>query len=315
MRPQNNHLAYTSNKLHTTPSPACVDTSTIKCFTTHEFIGDSDPSSSIPTGQLDLTSTPYNRFTSFVFDSCLFRNCKADYGGGIYLNMSNSHVSLTVSKGEFYSCKADPYRGGGIYAEGMGEVTIQESLFYSCVAEAAGDYGGGGIEIAFVHKPPRIEATAFILCTSGNDGSGLGIWNAMEFQKTCVKVCRFIECEGNDPSSSGGGGMLVWESQAAIGCSECLFSKCNSAFVGGAFAYYIIAQGSFVERPLVSFCFYNENAAQENCGNDAYFVEWIPNDPFLHSFSTSNSWRVTYVSQFGYIYRPGTYQNADIWLP
>ena len=187
MRKHNLPLSLHSNTLSTTTSPSCVDTPTTKCFTTHEFIGDSDPSSTIPTGQIDLTNTPYNRFTSFVFYSCLFRDCKANYGGGIYLK-AGSTVSLTVSKGEFYSCKAAPYRGGGIYVEGIGEVHIEDTLLFECIAEAQLEYGGAGIEMVSLQKPPRIESCAFISCSSGDDAGGLGIWFIPVYQETCDRM-------------------------------------------------------------------------------------------------------------------------------
>ena len=102
MRKQNTQLAYIFNALPTTDSTDCVDTSTTKCFFIHEFIGDSDSPAINPTGGINLTSD-YESFTSFHFSSCLWRACKANYGGGIYLS-SGSSVSLSIAKGEFYSC-------------------------------------------------------------------------------------------------------------------------------------------------------------------------------------------------------------------
>ena len=72
------------------------------------FIGDPNPSTSNPPGGINLSTSSYNKYTSFMFASCLFRYCKAQNGGGIYLN-SGSTVSLSVLKNEFDSSKADPY--------------------------------------------------------------------------------------------------------------------------------------------------------------------------------------------------------------
>ena len=228
--------------------------------------------------------------------------------------MSNSAVSLTVTNGEFYSCKSTPQRGGGIYIEGIGDVHIKQTLFLECIAEATNAGGSGGIEMWTVQKPPQIEECSFLLCKSGDDGGGLGIWSSPLYQETCVKECFFLECKLNHTTSSGGGGMIVWDSKAAIGCSECLFSKCHSAFIGGALCY-CITSSTFTNIPLSSFCFFNQNTAKENCGNDAYFLEWTPTAPFLHSFSTSSSFRIAVAPSTRTWTDVTTYMPSDNWLP
>ena len=314
VRKQNASLTKRPNDLHTTFSSDCVDNSISKCFTFEQFPGNQNPLSSTPTRGIDLTADAFKSFTLFQFYSCIWRNCEAQYGGGIYLK-SGSSISLSVIKGEFYSCKANPSLGGGIYLEGIGQVDIKDSLFHQCSAVSSVDYGGGGIEMWKIQNPPNIKTVWFIFCESGNDAGGLGIWSSPFYQETCVKECHFIECKLHHPTSSGGGGMIVWYSSAAVGCSECLFSKCNSAFLGGGFAYYITSSQALVESPLISFCFCNENTAKENCGNDAFFVEWTPHDPFLLSFSMSSSWTIAFLSSFSTISNTGTYKNRDIWLP
>ena len=89
--------------------------------------------------------------------------------------------------------------------EGIGEVCIKESLFHACIAEATADYGGGGIEINSTQKPPRIENTEFILCKSGNDGAGVGIWSSPIYQGICLSDCSFEHCPIKHTSSSDGG--------------------------------------------------------------------------------------------------------------
>ena len=243
-------------------------------------------------GNLTLT-------TSAAFTSCVWRKCEAQNGGGIYL-IAGSDVSLTVTKGEFYSCRANPYRGGGIYVQGIGKVCIKESFFHACIADAANDAGGGGIQLFNVQEPPNFAETSFISCESGNDGGGLGIWDSPFYQETCVLECRFIACIGNNPSSSGGGGMIVWSSNAAIGCSACIFVSCYGAQIGGGICYHTVSSSSFTDTALSSFCFFKENSSP--CGNDAYFEGWIPMPPFLYCFSTTQD---SHINPSGY----------EDWLP
>ena len=258
-------------------------------------------------GHLTLT-------TSATFTSCVWRKCEASNGGGIYLKAGTA-ISLSVIKGEFYSCKSTPERGGGIYIEGIGDVRIKQTLFLECISEATNGAGSGGIEMWTVQKPPQIEECSFLSCKSGDDAGGLGIWNTPLYQQTCVMECQFIECTINHTTSSGGGGLIIWISKAAVGCTECLFSKCYSACVGGGLASHISSSDSFKNTPLFSFCFFNNNAARESCGNDCYLVEWIPNPPCVHSFSTTASSRLCYDETGNGWNNPTVYTVLDNWLP
>ena len=252
--------------------------------------------------------------SSASFTSCTWTKCESTYGGGIYLNVSDSRVTLIVTKGEFYSCKADRYCGGGIYAEGIGLMQVKNSVFYKCVAEATNDAGGGGIEIWKIQKPPNIETTSIIACKSGNDGGGMGIWYASVFQTKCIIECRFMKCEINHTESSDGGSLMVWQSNAAIGCSDTLFVDSHSVLHGGAASYLTYYSSNFNSSiPFFSFCYFKDNSA--DIANDAYLEDWIPDNPFLHSFSTTSSSKVIYVINNNVWNNPSFFQNKDDWLP
>ena len=253
---------------------------------------------------LDCTFTTNNRSSlssSASFTSCIWSECEAASGGGIYLNVSDSSVTLTVTKGEFYSCKANPYYGGGILLEGIGDAQIKETLFYDCTAGGRDDSGGGGIQMWLLQNPPRIEHTSFVHCTSGNDGGGLVVRSSVVYQETCIKTSRFIQCESYDSGSSSGGGVIVWASNAAIGCSECLFSNCYSACDGGGFGFDVFSSSTFKDIPISSFSFFRDNSSPT--GNDVSFGTWYSSKPLLFCFSTTSTSRV---------YPPG---NDDNWLP
>ena len=283
-----------SNQNYPTSSSHCIDTSTAKCFSSKEFKGNPDLPANNPTGQIDLTTDAYKSFASYVFDSCIFIDCKASYGGGIYLSVSSSSVMLKVTKGEFSSCKATKYEGGGIYVQGIGDVNVSNSLFCSCSCASEADYGGGGLDIWSIHNPPQIERCSFLSCKSENDAGGLGIWRALMYQETCVKACRFIGCTGSNTSNSYGGSLLVCYSNAAIGCSNTLFAHSHSEFRGGATAAEVYNSADHnTSIPLLCFCFFINNSAKAKPGNDVFFYEWIPNEPFFYCLSLTDTDRVS----------------------
>ena len=247
-----------------------------------------------------------------TFTSCTWRNCQATDGGVIY-RTGDSTVALTVEKGEFYSCTASR-RGGGIYVEGIGKVSLTNTLFHECIGESSTGSAGGGTDMRNIQKPPQIEGCLFLSCKSGDDGGGLGIWNSPIYQETCVKRCIFMKCQLSNAAESGGGGIIVWSSYAAVGCSECIFSGCSSAWIGGALCFDISFSQTLKETPLVVFSFFNKNTAKDKCGNDAYFVEWTPDEPFLHSFSTSASFRISNISSYSSWRQSDYYQHEDNWL-
>ena len=249
--------------------------------------------------QVNLTSL----YTSATFTSCVWTNCQSQNGGGIYLNVTSSSVTLSLNQSEFYSCTSS-HRGGGIFVEGIGQLQVQYSLFHACVAGAAADYGGGGIEIHDGGRP-LIQETSFLSCQSGSDGAGMGIWSSPFYHEACVLNSRFVGCHaapfGND---NDGGSLIVWDAIAAICCSNILFVDSLSEYRGGASSYYIYSSaGHHSSIHLFIFCFFKNNVARFRPGNDVYFHNWKPDQPFLHCFSLTPTDRI--------------YPNGkdDNWLP
>ena len=230
------------------------------------------------------------------------------------MNVSNSAVSLTVIQSEFHACKASPHRGGGIYAEGIGEVKIERTFFADCTCEPDNNAGGGGMQLFNVQEPQHIIDSSFISCESGNDGGGISIWYTPVYQETCVKGCRFIGCKGNNSTSSDGGSIIIWYSGAAIGCSETLFSHCSSEYRGGAATCFSYTSTEFSSSlPLFSFCFFTDNTC--NVGSDVFLVEWIPSEPFFFSFSTTGESNVHYVDNADDRTKEDCWKPKSNWLP
>ena len=103
---------------------------------------------------------------------------------------------------------------------------------------------------------------------------------------------------------------MMWNSNAAVGCTNTLFTDSHSELQGGAVSQYIYNNVSLdLTIHLLTFCFFNNNSANSNPGNDVYFHGWKPTQPFLHCFSTTKDERICYYS--GGVY----YTDKDDWLP
>ena len=245
-----------------------------------------------------------------TFISCKWTSCTGNSGGGIYYQKSDSRATLTIKKGEFYSCEASPNRGGGIYAEGIDTATIEDCLFYGCIAEAGNDYGGGAIQLWNIQQPFAVERTTFISCESKNDGGAISAAYCPKWHETSIVDSLFIHCTVTNSIGSDGGSLMVWESSAAIGCSNTLFANSYSERGGGAVTQYIYTTANhspFIH--LFSFCFFKNNSAKSHPSNDVFFNDWKPTEPFLHCFSTTIENRICYYEGNNY------HTDKDDWFP
>ena len=258
------------------------------------------------TSQINLTDNTTHVDHTFI--CCTWRRCEASSGGGIFYQNNNPEASLTITYGQFFACIATDARGGGIFAEGLKTFTVHNALFSCCSAGGSPDCGGAGMEIESVTTPPTIESCVFLSCISSNDGGGMGIWHSPSFQQKCIVCCNFIHCEAQHSSSSDGGSLIVWYSNAAIGCSNVLFADSHSERRGGAASFNITGTHNST-IPLFSFCFFKNNKALLNPGNDVNFHDWKPTEPFLHCFSTTKENRISYRFEGDY------HTDQDNWPP
>ena len=258
--------------------------------------------------------------SSVKFLQCKFSRLIASEKNGGAISFTLSGDSLQIDECVFESCETtvstDSATGGGaVFVSSASELIISSSLLQSCVCYTSYSGDGGAVLIVNLTSDMRIKKCVFCNCHADDDGGGVCIWNCPIWQETCVFQSHFIACDGTDSSSSGGGGMIVWSSYAAIGSSECIFSKCSSAFFGGGLAYYTITSQSFRDAPLSLFSFFNQNTAMTDCGTDAFFLVWIPSSPFLHSFSTSDSPRIGVEPTYANWNNTTDYSHPDNWLP
>ena len=240
---------------------------------------------------------------SYIFISCEWTGCSGTNGGAIYV--SKSDIELTVLNCKFLSCIAS-HNGSGIYAQPANVVHVHHSLFFNCESKgSSGNEGGGGMWLEKVSTEVIILSTDFISCNAHDDGGGVNMWssNSTNGNTDTFQDCRFINCKG---TASEGGGILAWDNTYNVGITSTLFSKCSSHQGGG----FKMTLNSHPPPEFITFCFFTQNSADENLGNDAGIRTEISKSPFLHSFTTFLSNSVACYSESA-----KQYQNVDNWLP
>ena len=274
-----------------------------------------NPSCSIERSQLSSPSCNVSSRNSFIrasnyeFNFCIWRSCEGSQGGAIYLSVSSSEATLTVSHCEFHNCNAscegeDLSEGGAIYANQIGEVTVEHSPFASCHAEYAGNNGGGGIQMFSIQTQSIVTDCFFSHCSSAQDGGGIS--NRFSYALNKEMICISCFFTNNEAKGDGGGAFEFWEFHNPIGCTNSLFNS-NKATRGGAMSI-----GNFsiaTPNTLITFCFYNHNDGS-GYGNDYCTHPDISDSPFLHSFTTTELNRSCYFD-----YGWSAYPLDNNWLP
>ena len=224
-----------------------------------------------------------NRFiraSKYEFNSCIWRSCEGSQGGAIYVTVSSSEATLTVSHCEFHNCKSSS-EGGAIYASQIGEVTLRNSIFDSCHAVYASNNGGGGIQMFHIKTQSFISESYFSRCTCYEDGGAIS--NRYSYAKKQYIICKSCLFISNEAKVDGGGAFEFWEFYNPMGCTDTLFCT-NNAKRGGA----VSIGGGYVSVPekVISFCFFHGNLAPGK-GNDFCTFPYMSKNPFLHSFTTA----------------------------
>jgi len=202
------------------------------------------------TGALTLINLTRSLDPDFIIKNCGFKNCEAEYGGGIFcyncapeihdcvfddcrarikgggINSIQSDTKITASK--FNSCSGGT--GGGVYFCGTCDVLLSKCGFEKC---AAVYFSGGGVAVEIDpdddHKQvetvsdDEIEIETEVLA---NIRSGLPQKRPAQVFFT-FKDCAFHDCGANN----SGGGLSCWEAHGAIENSS--FTKCYSIESGG----------------------------------------------------------------------------------
>ena len=241
---------------------------------------------------------------SATFIGCTFRIMIGSgiNGGAIYF-ADKSNGILTITQCLFDHCevsvsKGDGTGGGGIYAKSVSNVDISDSSFIHCMCNTTNNSDGGAIELNIITIQPKISECTFIFCHADDDGGAVSIRSSNAANPIVCNDCRYTHCSVSHIMNlgPGGGGMILWENNNFMRCTNILFSD-NEGTYGGAYANNKITQSP---NCLLSFCFFNKNTG--TYGNDLYFPSLPSQCPCMHCLSTSDSYRVSYQSSSSYLF-------------
>lgn len=164
---------------------------------------------------------------------------------------------------------------------------------------------GGGINLFKILNQPYLITCNFISCFAYDDGGSAAIWNSSAANIFICTDCQFIKGNSDGSDDPWAGGIIIWNSEDTLKCSNLCFSL-NTATYGGAYA---INNVTVAPNYVIYFCFFNRNTA--DYGNDAglfLFSADEENAVFLYCFSTTEDNRIGY--------RETEWINADFsWLP
>jgi hypothetical protein len=177
--------------------------------------------------------------------ACNFKSCKSlARGGGAYLDLLHSGMTIDITDTSFFECVAEEY-GGGLYVSGdsivnlnglsfkgceagssggggaavlsHGNVIVQFCLFYECgVTTASVEGGGGGLYVQYADNL-LIHANTFEFCnvTGQDDARGGGLYiAASSLSNPDLHFSNFSECSTNGM----GGGAFINNSANVEGC-------------------------------------------------------------------------------------------------
>ena len=247
-----------------------------------------------------------NSGSKYEFSWCTWNSCSASgYAGGA-LKFTGTSTKVYVEFCSFTSCSADR-EGGAIHTSSINTLDVKESLFYKCSSSTEeNDHGSGAIWIYDIKQKLSVSQNVFISCTSKASGGASLIQECEENINGAdvINSCRYIDCNATNETPDGG---AVWIrlNKAFLGLKNCLFSLCNSGFVGGALRHNldVYSLGCYPIR----YCFFNKNTSPS--GNDIFFPSLPSDAPCLHCLSTTSRNRIGY-------YSDSVASNVDLnWLP
>lgn len=167
-------------------------------------------------------------------DNVEFRNCRAKFGGGIYIESVNKSYS-----------NKKPY----------GSLKVQDSTFINCQSTYSEDkYGGGGIWTSM--KDVTITGCTFDTCEGVRQGGGLFHYLGGNFESnTTVTNCDFINCRSQAAGSMESGAKYV----TVTGCN--FKNSTASERNGGALNVWALDQ----QEPTADCYVVLDSCTFENC--------------------------------------------------
>ena len=224
-----------------------------------------------------------------------------DNGGAICCKAPS--VSITLTSCSIINCNST-LNGGGVYVSGASNtLSIDDCLLKDCVTTSSDPApGGGGLYMSGSASSLTILTSTFLSCTadvSPYGGGGLLIQN---MNSVTISSSQILFCS----TTQSGGGVYILE-LTPVFYTDTLFSGNSAVVYGGAIRELINTHSSAVH---LKYLFFTNNSGGEDYGNDFSVQPELTTSPFLHSFSTSTSNRVSVYNN-----TDGTYYLRDNWIP
>ena len=241
--------------------------------------------------------------TVTTFTHCTFSNMLTSGDNGGAICCKSSSTSITLASCSIINCNSTK-NGGGVYASGTSNtLSVDDCLFKDCVTSSHESItAGGGMYMSGSTSSLIIHSSTFSTCKATVEdygGAGLMISN---LKIASISSSRFILCSTN----SRGGGVYINEF-TPVTFTDILFSGNTADVYGGAIREY---ENSRASTPHLKYSFFTNNSAGENYGNDFSVDPEISKSPFLQSFSTATSNRVSVYNN-----TDRKFYLKDNWLP
>ena len=246
---------------------------------------------------IHLTPTSTTSFTHCIFSSM---TASDDYGAAIYSKDSSLIISLTSCV--LTNCTADK-NSGAIYLSGSNTLTIADSLFHKCISNSKeADPGGGGLCVEGVSSSLSVYTSTFIKCKANVHPRGGGGFFASRIETAYTHSSIFVNCFSN----CTGGAVFFYILTVDLSITDTLFSGNTGCSGGGSIREINSIKSASV---YLKYLFFTRNTAPQLYGNNMCIEPELSASPFLFSFTTSVSNRVSYASgNTAHLY-------DDNWLP
>ena len=235
---------------------------------------------------------------SYSFTNCDWTDCSSSDAGAITFR-DETASSLEVKQCTFTRCISShtdhKYSGGAINAFNISSISICSSFFHSCKCTKL---SGGGINLYFILHQPYVNNCDFVSCFAFDDGGGASLRNSTASDTLVCTYCRFVNGTSHGSDTSWAGGIILWNNNNVLQCSNILFES-NTGLFGCAYGTNI--NSSSPDYPL-RFCFFHGNTG--TYGNDVcfrYYQESYEREYFISCFSVTENHRIqNYTSSTDY---------------
>ena len=233
----------------------------------------------------------------------MFSGMLADGDNGGAISCKSSSITITLTSCSIINCNST-MNGGGVYVSGdSNTLTVDECLLKDCVTTSGESFpGGGGLYMIGSTSSLAIHSSTFLRCKANVLDYGGGGFHTGYMKSVILSSSRILFCS----TTNSGGGVYI-NQDTPVSYFNTLFIGNSAVVYGGAIRELSNVHSSVVH---LKYLFFTTNTAAETYGYDLSVKPEISDSPFLHSFSTLPSNRVSIA-----IGTTSTYSQNNNWLP